>query len=145
MSDEYVRLKDMTRETHCMAVGPVSDGGWHYHCFRDVDHRGAHEAMAAEGESRNVTAAGTVRWPRVAGRAPRCATEQHTTPMGGTQCLMVHVSAATSSQQRSTNFYMLVKTWPQPERKTIFGVADLVASEFDPGHGAGLPPWVQPR
>ena len=57
----YVRKKDLTAGD-CGVPGPRSDGGWQYHCFRPLGHDGAHEAMAAKGESIPQTAAGTVRW-----------------------------------------------------------------------------------
>lgn len=56
----YVRRKDLA--ANCGWPGPVSDGGWPYHCFRPAGHDGPHEAMAAAGESIPQTAAGTVRW-----------------------------------------------------------------------------------
>lgn len=41
----------------------------------------------------------------------------------------------------------VAKTWDKvPEQaKTMYGVTDFIAAEFDPGHLDGRPPWEQPR
>lgn len=51
------------KEKYCRERGPVSTGGWSYHCFREPDHGGDHEAMAAKDEDpQMVTSSGTVKW-----------------------------------------------------------------------------------
>lgn len=39
----------------------------------------------------------------------------------------------------------VAREWDGEQAKAMYGIADLIAAEFDPGHLPGRPPWEQPR